>query len=353
MNLWGKQISFFRTNRNINHPPGSLVYSGEHKNEKINIEAYSYDPDGYKKETITDYSDIRKSGKIQWINITGIHDIKLIEYFGRYFDIHRMDLEDIVHVSQRSKIVKNNEYVFSVVKMMYMSKEKIIHEHLSIIKKGNMVITFQETKADVFGPLRERIETGSGQIRKMGSEYLFYAILDLVTDQYFEIMNEIIVKFDKVEEDAINNLTADMEEIYLLRKELLFLKNFVTPIKEALQNYTGEESAEISENVKTYYRDLIDHVNQINDFVTSYREMVNGIYEIQAANAGNRMNKIMMTLTVFSVIFIPLSFLAGVFGMNFKYFPGLENYYGIYYFAAACIIIFAGMITYFKIRKWY
>ncbi len=340
----------------ISQPPGTLSYNGEYQAVEISIEIISYSKDSYEKRKIDDINEIPTiidDGKKHWINVIGLHDINLIKNIGEIFKIHHVDLEDIVHISQRSKIEINDDYLFSIFKMIYLKEEEIIHEHLAVFIRDNVLITFQETYEDVFDMIRERLKDDQGIVRNMPINYLFYTLIDSLVDYHFPIINNISTIFNSIELEIIDNGQTQMEKIYKFRKELVYLSNAITPIKDAIQSFSRTESSYFSKDINPYYLDVMDHLNQINDSLKAHREMINSLHEVQMANVSNDMNETMMTLTIFSAIFIPLSFLAGVFGMNFGYIPGLHSNIAFTYFVISCFIIAGGMLGFFKLRKWY
>lgn len=340
----------------ISDPPGTLNYNGEYQEVEILVELIYYDEDFVEKVIINDIDklkDIISDDKKYWINIIGLHDIDLIQTVGKMFKIHHVDLEDIVHISQRSKIEINDDYLFSIFKMIYLKSEEIVHEHLSVFIKDNVLITFQETPGDVFDTIRQRLDNNLGIVRKKSINYLFYSLIDALVDNHFPIMNQISINFNSVEMEIIDQGQTEMEKIYKLRKELVYLSNAILPIKDAIHSFTRNNSQYFTKDINPYYLDVMDHLNQINDTLKAYREMINSLHEVQMANVSNDMNETMMTLTIFSAIFIPLSFLAGVFGMNFGYIPGLESDVAFTYFVISCIVIAVSMLTFFKVRKWY
>lgn len=337
----------------IGGPPGTIEYTGLYRNVDITIDAIIYDKDSIEQVHLDDIDGQFDNNKIYWFNIIGLHNMDLMKKIGDIFNIHHMDLEDIVHVSQWSKIEKKDHYLFSVFKMIYLNNEKITHEHISIILKDNVLITFQETPGDVFDAVRERLINSIGRIRLMDIDYLYYSLIDALVDEYFVIINRISYVFNEIEMKIIDENISEMEQMYKLKKELVYLINAITPIKNSLQTFIKDENIYFKHPIIPYYADVMEHLNQINDSLKAYREMVNSLYEMQMANVSNDMNKTMMTLTIFSVIFIPLSFLAGVFGMNFTYIPGLHIHSAIYFFVLACLVIVVGMLSYFKIKKWY
>jgi len=341
---------------NVSEPPGTLYYNGEYNDVKILVELICYDESFIRRITVKDINelkDIITDDKKYWINIIGLHEIALIQTLGEIFNIHHVDLEDIVHITHRSKIEINDEYLFSIFKMIYLQKDEIIHEHLSVFVKDNVLITFQETPGDVFDTIRQRLNDNLGIVRKKPINYLFYTLIDALVDNHFPIMNHISMNFNTIEMEIIDHGETEMEKIYKLRKELVYLSNAILPIKDSIQSFTRSNSQFFTKDINPYYLDVMDHLNQINDSLRAYREMINSLHEVQMSNVSNDMNETMMTLTIFSAIFIPLSFLAGVFGMNFAYIPGLESDMAFTYFVISCVIIAGGMLTFFKIRKWY
>lgn len=346
--------------QSIGTPPGTIDYSGDYSDVDIKIEVIRYNKDKFQIDAEADIKNISKiiSGsdleeEIIWVNIIGLHNKKIIELIGRSLNIHQMDLEDIVHVSQWSKIINQNDYLFSIFKMIYLNEEEIIHEQVSVIVKNNLVITFQETPGDVFDHIRSRLESQKGQLRFEDSNYLFYSILDAIVDEYMLVINYISLRFNEIEMQIIEERSPNKEELYRLRKELLYFSNSISPLQDTLRRFVTEESAFYTQDMSPYYSDIKDHLSQISDSIMGYREMSNSLHEVSMSNVSMRMNRAMMTLTIFSAIFIPLSFLAGVFGMNFKYMPGLNEPKSFIYFAIFCITLASGMITYFKARKWF
>lgn len=337
--------------RSIGEPPGTLSYTGLHTNIGVKIDVISYDHDWYQRMEITDLESLEVDDKKYWINITGLHDIELIRRIGDKFGIHHMDLEDVVHVSQRSKIELKEFYLFSIFKMIYLKNEDIHHEHVSIFVKDKVILTFQEVQGDVFEGIRKRIESGNDRIVERGIEYLYYSIIDAIVDHYFPVINQSFETFADLEVNVIETGNTDMTRIYQLRKELLYMVNAITPIHDAILIFTRESNPYFTKEDVPYYADLMDHLTQLGDSLKSYREMINSLYEMQMAEKSNALNKTMMTLTTFSVIFIPLSFLAGFFGMNFIHFPGLDYPYAIQLFIATCMTIAAGMLVYFKVKR--
>ena len=347
-------FSLFHTNKSFaGDPPGTIKYTGAFADVPTEIERIVYNESGVSSDKTDTIDTHFETDKTYWYNVTGLNNADLIKQIGEIFDIHNMDMEDVVHVSQWSKIEDNGQYLFSIFKMIYLKDQELIHEHLSVILNKNVMITFQEIPGDVFGEVRKRIVENKGRIRTMGSDYLYYSIVDALVDQYFEVMNTFSTKFKDVELNVLENDKKGRAALYRLRKELVYLDNSISPLKDSLKSLSNKDSRFLDAATAPYYKDLLEHISQINDALKAYKEMLNSLHEMHMSNVNNDMNKTMMLLTIFSAIFIPLSFLAGVFGMNFKYMPGLEIRASFYVFISACIVIAGGMIAFFKMKKWF
>lgn len=345
----------------FNQPPGTLNYTGEFTEEPFHGEIYLYDGEdaqSYTFNSIESLQNILKTPsyqaiKVKWINIIGLNHITEIEALGNLFNIAKLKLEDIVHVSTHSKVETNAGQIFSMMKMMYIEDTEIVSESLSIFKMGESVITFQETTGDIFDGLRARIINNNGIVRTRNADYLYYLLVDLLIDNYLKVLSGINSKIDSIEDIIIDSADVKMNDIYNLKKELLFLKTTVYPIRGLREVLQRSNVIWKSADLAPYLKDLNDHINQLIEEITSARELVNNLFETHMLNVNNDMNKVITTLTVFSAIFIPLSFLSGVFGMNFHNFPGLNAPSGIYFFIGTCIVIAVAMLSVFKIKKWF
>ncbi len=348
-------IAVINTNKKkIKLPPGTLHYTGIYTTEHPRIECIRYNADILERRDIQDLAEIQdKETDVQWINITGLNDTSLIEKLGKQLDIHRINLEDIVDVSQRSKLEINGHYLFSIFKMSYLENTNIISEHVSLIVIGHTLITFQEKPGDIFDTVRERLEGNQGIIRSMGVDYLFFCLIDRFVDEYFISLQYVESRFADIEAAVIEQKNTGMDAIYKIRKDLLYLKNGVRPLKDILETIIRTETPFFSDALKQYFADVMDNTVKVYEAITTYREMVNALYEAQAANRNDYMNRKIMTLTVITVIFIPLSFLTGIFGMNFLYIPLLANPYSFIMFIVTCVVIVSAMLFYFKKKKWF
>ena len=340
----------------IGKAPGSAIYTGNKESSETKIEYIMYNESDYKRESVNNLKEIDwKAEENTWINIVGINESEVVEEVMEYVNLNSLVVEDILHIGHRPKIEIYDDYIFIVIKMLTFEENnlKINSEQVSMILHENTLITFQEIEKDVFDPIRKRIANKLGSINKRHMDYLLYCLIDSIVDNYYILLDEIEDKIDELEEDIIinDNESNPLPEIYKLRKELLLLKTAVWPIKEIVNELQKDYSL-LTEPTRIYLSDLNDHVNQIMDYIVVYREMISTMFDTHLSNMSNRMNKVMTTLTIFSAIFIPITFLAGIYGMNFNYMPELSYKYGYPIFILLCFIISISMLYIFKKRKW-
>jgi magnesium transporter len=264
-------------------------------------------------------------------------------------------LEDILNTEQRPKMEEFGDYLYFVLKMLYPGEnnDEIEAEQISIILGSNFVISFQEHEGDVFNAVRERIRKNKGRVRKSGADYLAYALMDSIVDNYFLILEQIGERIEATEQQLTENPTPEtLHAIRDLKREMIFLRKSVWPLREVISNLERCESPLIHESLGAYLRDVYDHTIQIIDTVESLRDMISGLLDVYLSSISNRMNEVMKVLTIFASIFIPLTFVAGVYGMNFKFMPELEWGWG--YFAVLCVMaLTAGtLLVYFRRKKW-
>jgi len=340
-------------------PPGTLVHIGEKKTEKTKITIVDYDEVKFEEKeakTIEECFPFKDKPTTTWINIEGVHEIDLIEKIGKHFDLHPLLLEDIANTEQRPKIEDYGEYVFIVLKMLSYDENttEIKSEQVSVILGANFVISFQEgVKGDVFDSVRERIRSGKGRIRKMGADYLAYALMDAVVDNYFIILEKLGEEIEDTEEILLTNPTSETSRaIHHLKREMIFLRKSVWPLREVLSCLERGESSLIHATTRIYLRDVYDHTVQIIDTIETFRDMLSGMLEVYLSSISNRMNQIMKVLTIIATIFIPLTFIAGIYGMNFKYMPELEWRWGYFIVLGIMAVISIWMLIYFRKKNW-
>ena len=332
--------------------PGTVIESHVH-DTKIHVIAYSA---GELREIecrgFAEATELANEFSVVWIDVVGLANIELLQEFGRLFDIHNLTLEDVVNVHQRPKFETFNKYRYVVTRMVAKDKE-IRTEQISIFQAKNFVITFQERPGDCLEPLRERIREGKGMVRDNRSDYLVYAILDSVFDHYFPVVDWIGDQLDAQDETLMNGNQFYLRDIHRLRSSILELRRWLRPNRELLNQLIRDESTDISKDTKVFLRDCYDHVIQLQESIESYREVCSDLRDFHLSAVSNKTNEVMKTLTIVSTIFIPLSFLAGLYGMNFQVMPELQWRYG--YFALLCVmaLIVVGFFVWFRRRGWF
>jgi len=339
-------------------PPGTLVHVGERKAEKVSIRILDYDEAQFEEKeakTIEESFPFKDKTTVTWINIDGLHEVKIIEKLGSHFGLHPLLLEDILNTDQRPKMEDYGDYIFVVLKMLYPgeNKDEMEAEQVSLILGSNFVISLQEREVDVFNPIRDRIRKSKGRIRKTGADYLAYALLDAIVDNYFLILENVGEKIEDTEQQLATNPSPEtLQYIRELKNEMIFLRKSIWPLRELINGLERCESTLIHESTGAYLRDVYDHTIQIIDTVESYRDMISGMVDIYLSSISNKMNEVMKVLTIFASIFIPLTFVAGVYGMNFEFMPELKWHWGYFALLAVMALIGISLVFYFKRKRW-
>ena len=339
-------------------PPGSLVHIGERKTEKTRITIIDYDRVQLQEEeagSIEECFSFKDKPTVSWINIDGLHQTEIIEKIGKHFNLHSLVLEDIVNTGQRPKMEDFEDYIFVVLKMLYYDqKGGIKTEQVSLILGPNFVISFQEQEGDVFDPIRDRIRKAKGRIRKMGADYLAYALMDTIVDNYFIILEGLGEEIEDMEEELLANPTTEtLQKIHRLKREMILLRKSIWPLRELISGLERTESSLIQESTGVYLRDVYDHTIQVIDTVETFRDMISGMLDIYLSSISNKMNEVMKVLTIIATIFIPLTFLAGVYGMNFRYMPELSWPWGYPIVLLVMMAVGISMMVYFRRKKWF
>ena len=339
-------------------PPGTLVHIGEKLTEKTRIAVVEYDGQGFQEKELgtleTSYL-FPKEPAVTWVNVIGIHQVEVLEKLGNRFGVHPLALEDILNTEQRPKIEDYGDDLFIVVKLLSSNEEKdeIEAEQISLILRPNAILSFQEKEGDDFSAVKERLRAGKGRLRKMGADYLAYTLLDIVVDQYFVVLEKLGERIEVLEERLLADPgTATLQKIQNLKKEMLLLRKWIWPLREVISSLERGEFPGIQETTRIYLRDVYDHTIQVMDTIEIYRDMLSGMLDIYLSSLNNRMNAVMKVLTIIATIFMPLTFLAGVYGMNFKHMPELEWPWGypLILILMACVAIL--MLTLFRLKKW-
>jgi magnesium transporter len=338
-------------------PPGSLVFVGERRVEKATISVIDYTPDALQERTVDTPADCRAyvdSASVTWINVTGLHDTALMRDIGELFAIHPLTLEDIVHTGQRPKTEDQGSHIFMVLEMLYRDPEgHILAEQISLILGRGYVLSFQEVDGDVFGTTRERIRSAKGRIRRMGTDYLAYSLLDAIVDNYFVVLEDVSDRIEQIQDDVLAGSATDtLARLHRLKREMIFTRKHLWPVRELVSGLAKSESDLLGDAVAPYLRDVYEHTIQVIDTVETLRDMLSGALDIYMTNVSNRMNEVMKLLTIIATIFIPLTFIAGVYGMNFEYMPELGWRYGYAGVWLLMLAVGAGLALFFKHRKW-
>jgi len=349
---------FHRGSKKVGQTPGTPVYVGEDREASVAVSRFEYDESDVKRDDpISPEESVSAldSGRNSWINVDGVHDVDKVQQIGAGFNLHPLVIEDIVHTGQRPKVEDYESQLFIVLRMLRWSEEadEIDDEQVSVVLGPSWVLSFQEREGDVFDPVRDRLLLNRGRIRKLGPDYLAYALIDAVVDHYFSILETLGERIESLSEEMTGNpMRKDLAVIRHLKRELLFMRKSVWPLREVLGSIQRDESELVRESTRPYLRDVYDHTIQIIDTVETFRDMVSGLMDVYLSSISNRMNEVMKVLTIIATIFIPLSFVAGLYGMNFVYMPELQWRFGYFAVLGVMLAIGAGMLLYFKRRKW-
>ena len=342
--------------KKVGLPPGTLMYVGDEKKEKVKIQMITYDENVFEEKEITfidkAVSQIDPS-KITWINISGVHDVKIIEKMGLLLHLHPLVLEDIMNTEQRPKTEIFNNYIFIIVKRFFYSeqKDRLNEEQISLILGSNLLVSFQEQECDIFNNVRTRIKENVGLIRNMGADFLTYTVIDIIVDDYFLILEKVSNMIEKIEEDLIKK--PQQEIIHLLfksRREILILQKSILPLREVINGL--EKTKFIDKSTYLFFKDIYDHIIHILDMIELFRNIMIEMINVYLSSVSNKLNEVMKLLTIVSTIFIPITFLASLYGMNFLYIPGSNLYYGFFILLFLMILISITMLIYFKKIKW-
>ncbi len=345
-------------------PAASPSPAGERQAEKPKITIIDYDEQHYQEAEVKAAAEcfvFKEKPTVTWINIDGLHQIDILEKLGACYGIHPLVLEDILS-DQRPKIEDYDDYIFIVLKMLYYNENgdedlgdsKIDFDQVSIILGPNFIISFKEKEVDVFNPLRDRLRTSKGRIRKQGADYLAYSMIDAIVDHYFVIMEKLGDRFEDLEDAVVANPEPGiLPDIYNLKRDMLFLRKSVWPLREAISKMQRMDSHLVSEATKIYLRDVYDHTIQVIENIETFRDMSASLLETYLSSLSNKLNEVIKVLTIISTIFIPLTFLAGLYGMNFRYMPELESTWGYPAVLILMMLVVVTMLTYFRKKGWF
>ena len=338
-------------------PPGTMMHIGVRKTANPTITILDYNSEEVEEKQalyVEECFPFKDKDSVTWINVDGLHQTEIIKKMGDHFGMHPLLQEDIVNTHQRPKVDYFDDYVVIIVKMLLFDEKtkKVASEQVSIVLGTNFVISFQEgIGGDVFGPVRERIR--KGRFAKRGADYLMYSLLDAIVDHYFVILEKLGEQIAYLEEDVVKSPTLKtLQEMYDLKTEMIFLRKSVWPMREVLASLQRVESNLIDKSIHFYLRDVHDHSIQVIDTMETYRDMLSGMLEIYLSSISNRLNEVMKVLTIISTIFIPLTFITSLYGMNFRFMPELDWRYGYFVTLGIMIVVTGFMLYYFKRKKW-
>lgn len=343
-------------------PPGSLLHIGNNYNEAVTLQVLDYDAEDFREHDVRAVEELvayRVSPTITWISVYGLNDVSMIERIGHIFGIHPLVLEDILDTNHRPKLEDYGDYLYIVLKSLNVAQNKgaagsdLAIEQVSLILGSNYIISFQENRQDLFNVIRERIKAGKGRIRREGADYLAYSLIDTIVDHYYVVLESLGEIIEDLEEALVLEPGRDaLQEVHILKQKMLFFRKAMWPLREVVGALARGESPLIHEATLLYVRDVYDHTIQAIDTLETYRDIVSGMLDIYLSSISNRMNQIMKVLTIISTIFMPLTFITGVYGMNFAYMPGLDREWGYLAVFAVMLAVGLGMVGFFRTRKW-
>jgi len=338
--------------------PGSLIHVGNKKSEHSKITVYKYNEKSFTEIEFKEINQINTTSnlpEVTWLNLDGIHNIELIEAIGKQYNLHALSLEDVLNTNHRPKAEFYQNYLLFTLKMLGINKSRksLVLEQVSFVLGKDFLISFQEQQGDVFDGVRDRIKLTKGRIRAKGSDYLLYSLIDAVIDNYFIVIEHFSDVIEKLEEQVLldpnENTLTDIQHI---KRQFIKLRRSVYPLREAISSLIKDEADLIEEDNQKYLRDLYDHTIYILESVESQRDVISGLKDLYISELSNRMNNTMKILTIIATIFIPLTFIAGIYGMNFKFMPELEWKWGYPLVWGIMLLISIGMLIYFKRKKW-
>lgn len=355
-----------KRSKSLGQPPGTLIYEGKSRSDEVKITIFDYDEKEFQEKTaktVEECIPFKDKPTVTWINVDGIHRIDILQKLSLCYDLHHLVLEDILNINQRPKMEDLGAYIYIAAKMLSYDEKTggISEEQVSILFGSNFLITFQEEKpGDVFDVTRQRIKNNKGKIRKMGPDYLAYSLLDAIVDNYFIILENIGERVETIEDELISNpVPKTLHQINELKRNIIFLRKSVWPLREVINGITRSGSALIKDNTLIYFNDIYDHTIQVIDTIEAFRDIVSGMLDIYLSSLSNRLNQIMKVLTIIATIFMPLTFIAGIYGMNFNTaaspinMPELNWRFGYLFVLNLMALIALGMLAYFKRKNWF
>ncbi|TAL52772.1 MAG: magnesium/cobalt transporter CorA [Nanoarchaeota archaeon] len=336
--------------------PGSLVYIGEQKSDKIKITLIDYNANKLEEKELKSAEEtfpLKTSKTVSWINISGVHNVDVIDKIGKHFGLHPLLLEDVVNTQQRPKVEDYGEYLFFVLKMLSFDEKSTIVKQLCLVLGKTYVISFLESEGDVFDSVRDRIRSGKTRIRKQGPDFLAYSLIDSIVDNYFGILEQIGEKIENLEDQIAEHPQQSLlNQLFKLKREVTTMRKAIFPLREVIAKAENGDSSLIKHETLIYLRDVYDHTVSMIDNIDTYRDIMSSMVDIYLSGQSNRLNEVIKLLTVISTIFMPITFIASIYGMNFRNMPELGWHYGYYLVLGVMAVISVIMFIYFRRKKW-
>lgn len=355
-----KKLLRKRPHRKIGAPPGTLVHVGEPSREPITFDVVTYNAEHFSEVTfgvreVDRCCGFAKTRGVSWININGIHAVEHIETLGACFGLHPLVLEDILNSDHRPKLEDYGDYLFLVLKLPFYEKEAGFRvEQVSLILGPSFVLSFQEKSGTIFDAVRDRLRSGKVRGRAMGPDYLAYALIDVVVDRYFTTLESIGDDIEDLEQElfAVPG-TRTLESIHNFKREMIQLRKSVWPLREVISGLQRGDSKLVDETTRVFLRDVYDHTVQVVDTVETFRDIISGMLDLYLSGISFRTNEVIKVLTIVSTIFIPLTFLAGIYGMNFEYMPELTWHWGYFGLLGLMLVMALAMLVFFRVKRWF
>jgi magnesium transporter len=351
--IFGRQVTEPGT------PPGTLAYNREKRTAEVVVRVIDFSPDACDVRTprrIEDTFPLRDSQTVSWIDIEGLHEVAMLQGFGEHFGLHPLVMEDILNTHQRPRVEEYDDYIFFVARMLAAGKngDPFHSEQVSFVLGKRFLATFQDIPGDVFDPVRQRVQQGRGKSRRLGPDYLLYTLLDAIVDNYFILLQSVAERIETVETriSSEHPHARDLDDVHRLRRELVYVRRNVWPLRDAIAELNRSDSALISDEAHVYLRDLHDHVVQVIEALENFRDVLASLQDLYMSTLSQKTNEVIRVLTIISTIFVPLTFLAGVYGMNFHYFPELAWRHGYAAFWAVSVVLVAFLLLFLRRRGW-
>ncbi len=339
-------------------PPGTLVYTGDRVHEAAKITVIDYDEKNYEERELARWDEcilLKEKPSVTWINVSGISQVANLEKLGECFHLHPLVLEDILNVDQRPKIEDYDDYLYIVLKTIRQGSqtEEMAVNQISLILGPNYVLSFQEGDGNLFGPVRDRLVAAKGRLRKTGADFLAYSLIDLIVDHYFVVLDALEERIGVLEDEVVSQATPrTLREVHRFKNDMIILRKSLWPLREVIARLERRESPLIQDATTVYLKDVYDHTIIAIETVETYRDILSGMLDIYLSSVSNRLNQVMKVLTIIATIFMPLTFIVGLYGMNFKYMPELEWHYGYFAVLAFMGLVVISMLVVFRRKKW-